>query len=136
MVLYLITEYGLANKVSVQGDVYSYGILLLEMFTGKAPTDADFNEGLNLHTYVEMALAKQVVDIMDPKLLSEWGEETHHLDPSTKEIRMRAVECVSSALRVGIQCSMESPKERMKMEDVIRELHNIRDAFLRFSLIR
>ncbi|KAG6538337.1 receptor kinase-like protein Xa21 [Zingiber officinale] len=132
---YAAPEYGLTNKVSVQGDVYSYGILLLEMFTGKTPTDAAFNENLNLHKYVEMAIAKQAVDVMDPKLLSEWGEETHHLDPSTKEIRMRAVECVSSALRVGIQCSMESPKERMKMEDAVRELHNIRDAFLRYGSI-
>ncbi|KAJ0103290.1 hypothetical protein Patl1_06569 [Pistacia atlantica] len=32
--------------VSPEGDVYSYGILLLEMITGKRPTDEMFNEEL------------------------------------------------------------------------------------------
>ena len=35
-------------------DVYSFGILLLEMFTGKRPTDAMFRDNFNLHNYVKM----------------------------------------------------------------------------------
>lgn len=34
-------EYGMGNKVSVQGGAYSYGILL-EMFVVKRPTDEMF----------------------------------------------------------------------------------------------
>uniref|UniRef100_A0A6N2KNP5 Protein kinase domain-containing protein n=1 Tax=Salix viminalis TaxID=40686 RepID=A0A6N2KNP5_SALVM len=50
---YAAPEYGVGSDVSTYGDVYSFGILLLEMFTGKRPTDDMFKDGLNLHNYAE-----------------------------------------------------------------------------------
>lgn len=52
----MFAEYGLGNKVQILGDVYSYGVLLLEMFTGKRPTGGEFGEALGLHKHVQMAL--------------------------------------------------------------------------------
>ncbi|KAI8531158.1 hypothetical protein RHMOL_Rhmol11G0115800 [Rhododendron molle] len=49
-------EYGMGDMASTVGDVFSFGILLLEMFTGKRPTDNMFNDHLNLHTFVKNAL--------------------------------------------------------------------------------
>ena len=37
---------------STQGDVYSFGGMLLEVITGKRPTDVIFHEGLTLHDWV------------------------------------------------------------------------------------
>ena len=47
------------------GDVFSFGVLLLEMFTGKAPTDAMFVDGLTLQGFVEIAFPEKLMDIVD-----------------------------------------------------------------------
>ncbi|CBI17888.3 unnamed protein product, partial [Vitis vinifera] len=39
---YIAPEYGLEGRVSTRGDIYSYGIMLLEMLTRKKPTDDMF----------------------------------------------------------------------------------------------
>ncbi|URE14474.1 receptor-like protein kinase precursor [Musa troglodytarum] len=117
---YVAPEYGVANKVSVEGDVYSYGILLLETLTGKRPTGASFMDGLSLPRYVEMALPERVSEIIDPNLHLEKGEAANGHIRGTDYIRDKAVECVSLSLRIGIGCAKESPQERMQMQDVIK----------------
>ncbi|OVA02667.1 Protein kinase domain [Macleaya cordata] len=68
---YVAPEYGMDGDVSTYGDVYSYGILLLELFTGRRPTDDMFKDGLNLHEFAKMAFLDRVMTIVDPKLLLE-----------------------------------------------------------------
>ncbi|KAK7857466.1 lrr receptor-like serine/threonine-protein kinase efr, partial [Quercus suber] len=41
-----------------------------------------------------------------------------------------------SILEIGLACSMESPKDRMKMKEVTRELHLIKNAFLGTAIRR
>ncbi|XP_072978699.1 receptor kinase-like protein Xa21 [Typha angustifolia] len=125
---YVAPEYGMANKVSTHGDIYSYGILLLEMFTGKRPTDVSFKEGLSLHTYVEMALLNQVFDVMDPNLPLEdiLGEPEAQ---KRVDIKRRRINCITSVLRIGILCSKELSAERMQTGDIIKELSKIKESF-------
>ena len=61
----------MAGQVTTLGDVYSYGILLLEMFTGKRPTDDMFKDELSIHKFVAMALPEHVMDVIDPVMFVE-----------------------------------------------------------------
>ncbi|XP_058006605.1 probable LRR receptor-like serine/threonine-protein kinase At3g47570 [Hevea brasiliensis] len=63
---YCPPEYGIGSQTSTSGDIFSYGILLLEMFTGKRPTDHMFKEGTSLRNFVKRALPEQVTQILDP----------------------------------------------------------------------
>ena len=65
----------MGGEVSTEGDVYSYGVLVLEMFTGRRPTDDMFKDGLNLHNFVKMSLPKRLIQVVDPMLLPREVEE-------------------------------------------------------------
>ncbi|GLJ20780.1 hypothetical protein SUGI_0378680 [Cryptomeria japonica] len=45
---YIAPEYGIGGNISTKGDVYSYGILILELLTRRRPTDDRWTEGINL----------------------------------------------------------------------------------------
>ncbi|XP_043692849.1 probable LRR receptor-like serine/threonine-protein kinase At3g47570 [Telopea speciosissima] len=104
---YIAPEYGAGAgagaDVSRHGDVYSYGILLLEMFTGKRPTHEIFKDNFNLHCWAEMALHDGVIPIVDPSLLSmeEVEEEaTTIVTNITGSRRYIRIECKSALLQL------------------------------------
>ena len=112
----------MGSKASMQGDVYSFGILLLEMFTGRRPTDSIFNDSLNLHQFSKMALPERVTEIVEPSVLLEVvGNDDHVMG------KVKTEECLVAVLTIGVSCSKESSGERMDMRDVVAELCTIRN---------
>ncbi|KAM7462663.1 hypothetical protein LguiA_030784 [Lonicera macranthoides] len=130
---YMAPEYGLGGKVSTKGDVYSYGILLLEMMTRRSPIDPMFNEGLNLHNFAKMALPDHVKEIVEPKLLSNDEEVVEITTSNNMQNRGQSrngnkkEDCLISMVKVGVACSMESPQDRMDLNHVIHELHSVKN---------
>ncbi|KAL7169687.1 hypothetical protein ACSBR2_034672 [Camellia fascicularis] len=100
---YAAPEYGMGRRVSIHGDVYNYGILLLELFTGNRPTDDMFIDGLNLYRLAKIALPKSVIEIIDLKLISAVEEEeTRKANSKTQMEREKFIECLILILRIGV----------------------------------
>ncbi|XP_047976262.1 probable LRR receptor-like serine/threonine-protein kinase At3g47570 [Salvia hispanica] len=106
---YVPPEYGTFGSISMQGDVYSFGIILLEMFVNKRPTNDLFGGEVNLHRYVSSALPHGLMDIIDPRL----------------EMGGLKMEFVGRILNIGVSCSKENPRDRMPITLVENELADI-----------
>ncbi|XP_015579467.1 putative receptor-like protein kinase At3g47110 [Ricinus communis] len=148
---YMAPEYGMGSEATAQGDVYSFGIILLEMFTGKRPTDEEFTDGLNLHEFVKAKFPGRVMEAVDPKLITredaeagenidddDGGGQTGIEEDIVKRENMTQEEgnvqnCIESVLEIGLACSAAVPTDRMSMKDVTRNLSDIMDTSLRFK---
>lgn len=116
--------------MSTDGDVYSYGILLLEMFMGRRPTDDMFGGGLNLHSFAKAAFPEQVLLIIDPVLLEKDNCQGNRGTQMSHEKSLQIQECLASIVEMGIVCSSEAPRDRMKMSEVAAALQEIREKLL------
>ena len=125
-----ITEYGFGSKLSTEGDVYSYGIIILEMLTGKRPTHEMFTDGLNLHKFVEQAFPQKLTEVLDPFIVpsSEDGDVPNNLDHGNNATD-GVKSCIVHLVKLGLSCSMEIPKDRPTMHDVYAEVITIKEAF-------
>lgn len=124
-------EYGLGASVSEAADVYSYGIILLEMMTAKKPTDLMFEGDMNLHKFAESALPDRVLEIVDPKLKVDDCEERNiNLNDKKAVVTKCPFECMKSMIMTGVRCSSELPQDRMDIKDVIHHLQSQREHLL------
>ncbi|XP_059624386.1 systemin receptor SR160-like [Cornus florida] len=68
---YVPPEYYQSFRCSTEGDVYSYGVVLLELLTGKQPIDSsDFGDN-NLVGWVKQHANMKISDVFDPRLMNE-----------------------------------------------------------------
>nr|KYP39848.1 LRR receptor-like serine/threonine-protein kinase EFR [Cajanus cajan] len=140
---YIPPEYGMGGKPTTLGDIYSYGILLLEIFTGKRPTNEAFEGGAGIHQFVAMALSNHVMDIVDPSLVSEQDFVDENQEIECEERAMKRCyenegtakglveDCFVSVMQIGVSCSANLPGERMPITVVINNLHAIKNSFIK-----
>ncbi|KAK2988249.1 hypothetical protein RJ640_000010, partial [Escallonia rubra] len=110
------SEYGSEGSVSTWCDVYSYGIMLMEMLTRKTPIDDMFAGDMSLKRWVKESLPDTMTEVIDANLLL--GQESEHYSAK--------LECVSSIMVLALECSAESPDQRINMNVVLEKLKKIR----------
>lgn len=120
--------------------MYSFGIFLLEILTGRKPTDEMFTNGVNLYSYVKVSLPDKVLDIVDLTLLPRELKQTtvsllttaaekFFRDQNLSQLHPNDLKkCLHELFHIGLACSVESPRERINMKDVTRELGVIKTA--------
>ena len=119
--LLYVAEYGMEGIVTTKGDVYSFGIILMETFTGKKPTNEMFFGEMSLEQWVAN---KALLDVVDAKLQVT---ETNNSDFVIN------CECLSSIIRLALTCSVDSSEERVNMQDALATLNKIKIKFLKDS---
>ncbi|GAB2231871.1 hypothetical protein Drorol1_Dr00010888 [Drosera rotundifolia] len=132
---YAAPEYGLGSPISTEGDIYSFGIVLLELMIRKRPTDAMFDNGLSLHELAEMALLDQdhLTDIVDATLIEAEIGPTNLSYRAARRVEVeyhKRMACIASILHIGVACSMKSPNDRINMDEAVRRLKLVKDVQL------
>ncbi|XP_039026738.1 receptor kinase-like protein Xa21 isoform X2 [Hibiscus syriacus] len=112
---YMAPEYGSEGIVSIKGDVYSFGILMMETILRKKPTDEMFVGEMSLKNLAEESLASMLNQVGDANFLS-----------TTEKKHLVANNCALSILQVALECSGEIPDERLDMKQVVTKLEKIK----------
>ncbi|KAK2408289.1 receptor kinase protein Xa21 [Trifolium repens] len=112
---YLAPEYGSKGIVSVKGDVFSYGIMLMEIFTRRKPTDDMFGAELSLKTWISQSLPNSIMEVLDSNLVQQYGGQIDDI-----------LTYMSSIFDLALNCCEDSPEARNNMADVTASLIKIK----------
>ncbi|KAA8535531.1 hypothetical protein F0562_030534 [Nyssa sinensis] len=113
-------EYGSEGRVSTRGDIFSYGIMLLETFTKKKPTDEMFTGELTLRHWVNASLLDKLMEVVDCGLLRiENGD------------MIATQDSLLAIMELGLECCKEIPEERNDIQEVVSKLNKIKLQLIR-----
>lgn len=101
-------EYAYTLRVNEKSDIYSFGVVILELVTGKLPVDPE---------YGEKDLVKWVCSTIEQK-----GIE-HVIDP---KFDMRCKQEILKVLNIGLLCANSLPINRPSMRVVVKMLQEVR----------
>nr|POE50059.1 putative leucine-rich repeat receptor-like serine/threonine-protein kinase [Quercus suber] len=118
---YIAPEYGLGRSASPKGDVYSFGVLLLEIVTGRRPTEVLIDEGSSLHEWVKSHFPHK----LDPIVEHAFDRCTPSVMP--KEYTKIWRDVILEMIELGLMCTQFTHSTRPTMLDVANEMGRLKD---------
>ncbi|KAL5214939.1 hypothetical protein ABZP36_004091 [Zizania latifolia] len=102
------------RRLSQKADVYSFGVLLLELLTGKAPTHAVLHdEGVDLPRWARSVVREEwTSEVFDTELLRHPGAEEEMVE----------------MLRLAMDCTATVPEKRLAMPEIVTRIEELGGA--------
>ncbi|CAB4289434.1 unnamed protein product [Prunus armeniaca] len=110
---YIAPEYGYTMNITEKSDVYSYGVVLLEILSGRSAVQPQIGDGLHIVEWVKkkMGSFEPAVSILDAKL---------------QGLPDQMVQEMLQTLGIAMFCVNSSPAERPTMKEVVALLMEVK----------
>lgn len=112
---YIAPEYGYMMNITEKSDVYSYGVVLLEILSGRSAVEPQVGDGLHIVEWVKrkMGSFEPAVSILDTKL---------------QGLPDQMVQEMLQTLGIAMFCVNSSPAERPTMKEVVALLMEVKST--------
>ncbi|KAB5573750.1 hypothetical protein DKX38_000944 [Salix brachista] len=103
---YIAPEYAYTLQVDEKSDIYSYGVVLMEIISGKRSVDSEFGDGNSIVDWVRSKIKTKdgIIDILDK-----------NAGASIASVR----EEMMQMLRIALLCTSRNPADRPSMRDAV-----------------
>lgn len=103
---YIAPEYAYTLQVDEKSDIYSYGVVLMEILSGKRSVDSEFGDGNSIVDWVRSKI--KIKDGVNQILDKNAGA-------SCASVREEMIQM----LRISLLCTSRNPADRPSMRDVV-----------------
>ncbi|KAL6607818.1 hypothetical protein ACP70R_040881 [Stipagrostis hirtigluma subsp. patula] len=114
---YLDPEHGVLRRLTVKSDVYAFGVVMLQVVTGRASVFKEFKGGRSV------SLVSYAVPIIAA------GELREVLDPRAPELAAHEVQAVELVASTAVLCVQPEGKDRPMMADIVAMLETAVELF-------
>ncbi|CAN1220855.1 LRR receptor-like serine/threonine-protein kinase RGI5 [Linum grandiflorum] len=110
---YIAPEYGYTMNITEKSDVYSYGVVLLEILSGRSAVEPQIGDGLHIVEWVK-------------KKMGSYEPASSILDVKLQGLSDQIVQEMLQTLGIAMFCVNSSPAERPTMKEVIALLMEVK----------
>lgn len=100
----MCAEYAYTLNVNEKSDIYSFGVVLLELVTGKKTNDVEFGDDSDIVRWIRNQIHIDVNQVLDSRIIGSYREE------------------MMLMLRVALLCTSTLPINRPSMAEVVELL--------------